>query len=306
MREDDSQAMTEPNAETAPKGQVPFIQTILQILWNLGLISVGSVLCALAVNGILVPKQFLSGGFTGLALLIHYLSPALPIGGIYFVLNIPLYALGWRYVGRRFFLYSVAGMVIFSAAVQFIRFPLPVYDQFLSALLAGIIVGVGGGIVLRSYGSAGGTDILSVMLMKLFSIRLGTTILAFNGLILIFSALLFSLEQALYTLVYMYISSQMVNLVVTGLSQRKAVYIVSAAWEEISRRIIHDISRGVTIMEGHGGFTGERQPVLYTVITFRDLARLKAMIRSVDPDAFVVVSDTLEVMGQRIGNQPHW
>jgi uncharacterized membrane-anchored protein YitT (DUF2179 family) len=258
------------------------------------------------VNGVLVPKQFLSGGFTGLSLLIHYLSPALPLGGIYFVLNIPLYALGWRYVGRRFFLYSVAGMVIFSAAVQIIRFQLPVYDQFLSALLAGIIVGVGSGIILRSYGSAGGTDILSVMLMKLFSIRLGTTILAFNGLILVFSALLFSLEQALYTLVYMYISSQMVNLVVTGLSQRKAVYIVSAAWEEISRRIMHDISRGVTIMEGHGGFTGERQPVLYTVVTFRDLSRLKAMIRSVDPEAFVVVSDTLEVMGQRIGNQPHW
>jgi uncharacterized membrane-anchored protein YitT (DUF2179 family) len=295
-----------PDAEPEPKEEAPVIKTILQLFWNLALISVGSALCALAVNGVLVPKQFLSGGFTGLALLIHYLSPALPLGGIYFVLNIPLYALGWRYVGRRFFLYSVAGMFIFSAAVQVIRFPLPVYDQFLSALLAGIIVGVGSGIILRSYGSAGGTDILSVMLMKLFSFRLGTTILAFNSLILIFSALLFSLEQALYTLVYMYISSQMVNLVVTGLSQRKAVYIVSAAWEEISQKIMHDISRGVTIMEGHGGFTGERQPVLYTVVTFRDLPRLKEMIRSVDPDAFVVVSDTLEVMGQRIGNQPHW
>jgi uncharacterized membrane-anchored protein YitT (DUF2179 family) len=304
--EDQSQQEMESRLDTQPRGQEGFTKRLLRILWNLGLISVGSGLCALAVNGVLVPKQFLSGGFTGLSLLIHYLSPALPLGGIYFVLNIPLYALGWRYVGRRFFLYSVAGMFIFSAAVQVIRFQLPVYDQFLSALLAGIIVGVGSGIILRSYGSAGGTDILSVMLMKLFSLRLGTTILAFNSLILIFSALLFSLEQALYTLVYMYISSQMVNLVVTGLSQRKAVYIVSAAWEEISQKIMHDISRGVTIMEGHGGFTGERQPVLYTVVTFRDLPRLKEMIRSMDPDAFVVVSDTLEVMGQRIGNQPHW
>jgi uncharacterized membrane-anchored protein YitT (DUF2179 family) len=301
-----SQQETESITDALPGSREAFTKKVLRVLWNLGLISVGSALCALAVNGVLVPKQFLSGGFTGLSLLIHYLSPTLPLGGIYFVLNIPLYALGWRFVGRRFFLYSVAGMFIFSAAVQLIRFPLPVYDQFLSALLAGIIVGVGSGIILKSYGSAGGTDILSVMLVKLFSIRLGTTILAFNGMILIFSALLFSLEQSLYTLVYMYISSQMVNLVVTGLSQRKAVYIVSPAWEEISRKIMHDISRGVTIMEGHGGFTGERQPVLYTVVTFRDLSRLKAMIRSVDPEAFVVVSDTLEVMGHRIGNQPHW
>jgi uncharacterized membrane-anchored protein YitT (DUF2179 family) len=303
---DSLEQATKSRKDATPGGGGGYAKTLGQVLWNLALISVGSGLCGLAVNGILVPKQFLSGGFTGLALLLHYLVPAIPLGGIYFLLNIPLYAMGWKYVGRRFFLYSVAGMVIFSLAVQFIRIPLPVYDQFLSALLAGIFMGVGSGIILKSYGSAGGTDILSVMLMKLFSIRLGTTILAFNSLILMISAWLFTLEKALYTLVYLYISSQMLNLVVTGLSQRKAVYIISHQWEEISKRIMHEISRGVTILEGHGGFTKERQPVLYTVITFSELSRLKGMVRSVDPDAFVVVSDTLEVMGQRIGNQPHW
>jgi uncharacterized membrane-anchored protein YitT (DUF2179 family) len=277
-----------------------------QIFWNLALIALGSALCAVALNGILIPRQFLSGGFTGLSLIIHYLVPAFPLGAIYFLLNIPNFAFGWKYVGRRFLLYSVAGMLIFSAAIQTIRLSLPVYDYLLSALLAGVIVGVGSGLILKSLGSAGGTDILSVVLLKLFSIRLGSTILAFNGIILVAAAALFTLEMALYTLIYLYISSYMVNLVVTGLSQRKAVYIISPQWKEISQDIMEELQRGVTILKGEGGFTGKDQHVLYTVITFRELNRLKGLIRRLDPDAFVVVSETLEVMGHRIGNQPHW
>jgi len=282
------------------------IAALPQILWNLALIALGSALCAVAVNGILIPRQFLSGGFTGLSLIIHYLFPAFPIGAVYFLLNIPNFAFGWKYVGRRFFLYSGAGMVIFAAAIQTIHIPLPVYDYLLSALLAGVIVGVGSGIIFKSLGSAGGTDILSVILLKLFSIRLGTTILAFNGIILVAAAVLFTLEMALYTLIYLYISSYMVNLVVTGLNQRKAVYVISPQWKEISQQIIEDLQRGVTVLKGEGGYTGKDQPVLYTVITFRELSRLKGLIRRLDPDAFVVVTETLEVMGHRIGNQPHW
>ena len=282
------------------------IRALPHVLWNLALIALGSSLCAVALNGILIPRQFLSGGFTGLALIIHYLFPAFPVSAIYFLLNIPNFVFGWKYVGRRFFLYSGAGMFIFSVAIQTIHIPLPVYDYLLSALLAGVIVGMGSGIILKSLGSAGGTDILSVVLLKLFSIRLGTTILAFNGFILMAAAVLFTLEMALYTMIYLYISSYMVNLVVTGLNQRKAVYIISPQWKEISKEIIDELQRGVTILKGEGGFTGKDQHVLYAVITFRELSRLKALIRRLDPDAFVVVTETLEVMGHRIGNQPHW
>lgn len=277
-----------------------------QVLGNLVLISLGSVLCASAINGILIPHRFFSGGFAGVSLVIHYLVPSLPVGVVYFILNIPIYALGWMYVGRRFFVYSIAGLFIFSAALSLIYVAIPVSDKILSALLAGIIIGVGSGIILRSFGSAGGLDILSVILMKRSSIRLGSTILAFNALVLLAGAVLFSLEMALYTLVYLYVSSSMVNLVVTGLSQRKAVYIISAQWERITQEIYEKIQRGVTIMRGQGGYTGQEHQILYTVITFRELARLKRLITDIDPDAFMVVTDTLEVMGQRIGNQPHW
>lgn len=282
------------------------LKALPQVLWNLTLIAAGSALCAVALNGILIPREFLSGGFTGLALIIHYLFPAFPLGAIYFVLNIPNFAFGWKYVGRRFFLYSVAGMLIFSAAIETVRLSLPVYDYLLSALLAGIIVGIGSGLILKSLGSAGGTDILSVILLKLFSVRLGTTILAFNGIILVAAAVLFSLEMALYTMIYLYISSYMVNLVVTGFNQRKAVYIISPQWKDISQEIMKELQRGVTILKGEGGYTGKDQHILYTVITFRELGRLKGLVRRLDPDAFVVVSETLEVMGHRIGNQPHW
>jgi uncharacterized membrane-anchored protein YitT (DUF2179 family) len=281
-------------------------KTLKQIVWNLVLISFGSALCAVSVNGILIPHEFLNAGFVGLALAIHYFFPPLPVAWIYFLLNIPVFAVGWKIVGRRFFLYSLAGMIIFSSAIQWIHVSVPVQDKMLSALLAGIISGIGSGVVLRSLGSGGGLDILSVIIFQRFSIRLGSTSLAFNAILLTGGALLFTLERALYTLVFVFVSSYMLNVVVTGLSQRKMVYIISPKWKEISEEIMHEIERGLTIIEGKGGYTGRDEQIIYTVITFRELVELKKMIRRLDPSAFVVVTDTLEVMGHRIGTQPHW
>jgi len=277
-----------------------------KICWNLLLITLGSILCALSINGILIPKGFYGAGFTGIALLVHYVAPALPVALIYLTINIPLFGIGWAYVGRRFFYYSIAGMLIFTAAVEWIHFPVPVNDQILNALLAGILMGTGSGIILKSQGSAGGLDILSVILLKRFSVRLGSTILAFNVAVLTAGAILFTLEKALYTLVYLYVNAHMVNLMITGLSQRKAVQIITPQWEDIAQHIMLDMHRGVTIFNGQGAYSGKAEKILYTVITFRELSVLKRLIADHDPDAFVVVTDTLEVMGQRIGNQPHW
>ncbi|MEI7671870.1 MAG: YitT family protein, partial [Deltaproteobacteria bacterium] len=226
---------------------------------------------------------------------------------IYAVANVPLFVSGWFFISRRFFLYSIAGTIIFSSAIAWVDLGvIPVKDPLLAAILAGLILGTGSGIILKSLGSAGGTDILSVILLQHFSIRLGTTRLAFNILVLAAAALLFSLEDALYTLIYLYVSAQIMNLVVTGLSQRKAVFIISPQWERISPRILTEIHRGVTILRGQGAYSQREQKILYTVVTFREVATLKQIVRSEDPAAFVVVSDTTEVMGHRIGNQPHW
>jgi uncharacterized membrane-anchored protein YitT (DUF2179 family) len=287
-----------------------YLQTLWKplrrIVWNLILLTAGSVACAVAINGLLIPQRFVSGGFTGLALAFHYLVPWLSVAVLYFFLNVPLFIASWFLVNRRFFLYSVVGMMIFSAAVAWVQLTIPLEDPLLSALLAGIIMGAGSGVILRSLGSAGGTDILSVILLQRLSVQPGTTFLAFNIVILAVCVFLFSLEIVLYTLIYMYVSSQIINVVITGLSQRKAIFIVSLQWEAISRQILQEIHRGLTVLHGEGGYSGSQRRVLYTVVTFRELGLLKQIIRREDPGAFVVVTDTREVMGHRIGNQPHW
>jgi uncharacterized membrane-anchored protein YitT (DUF2179 family) len=282
------------------------MKTIRTVCFNLLLIFAGCILCAIALKGILVPKQFLAGGLTGLSLLVHYAVPSLPLGLIYFILNIPLFVIGWLFVGRRFFFYSLAGVFIFSAVIFW---PYPVFsieDMILNALTAGIITGVGSGLILKSLGSAGGLDILTVILFKKFSIRPGMFILAFNGALMILAILRIPMEMVLYTLIYLYVSTHFMNLVLIGLSQRKAIMIISTKWEEISREIMNRLQRGVTVVRGQGGYTGKDLHILYSVITFTELSRFKELIRKIDPEAFVVVTETLEVMGKRIGNQPHW
>jgi uncharacterized membrane-anchored protein YitT (DUF2179 family) len=277
-----------------------------KIAWNLLLIVAGSVLCAVAINGILIPNQFLAGGISGLSLFIYYLFPFMPVGVTYFLLNIPLFVVGWLFVGRRFFFYSLAGMAIFSA-VLLVPVPVfPIHDPLLKTLTAGIISGIGSGVLLKSLGSGGGLDILAVILLKRFSIRIGTTIMGFNCALMVASLFRFNLDIVLYTLIYLFVTSQLVNLVVTGLNQRKAVMVVSSQWQEIAREIMETMQRGVTIVNGEGGYTGQPLRILYSVITFPELSRFKEMVRQHDPQAFLVVTETLEVMGKGIGNQPHW
>jgi uncharacterized membrane-anchored protein YitT (DUF2179 family) len=271
-----------------------------QIVWNLLLMTAGSAICAVAINGLLIPQHFVSGGFTGLALTFHYLVPWLSVAILYFLFNVPLFIASWFMVNRRFFFYSVVGMIIFSTCVALVQVKIPLQDPLLSAFLAGIILGTGSGVVLRSLGSSGGTDILTVILFQRFSVQPGTTLLACNVVILTLCAFLFSLEIVLYTLIYLYVSSQLINVVLTGLSQRKAIFIVSAQWEAISRQILKEINRGITILHGEGAYSGSERRILYSVVNFRELGLLKQIIRKEDPAAFVVVTDTREVMGYRI------
>jgi uncharacterized membrane-anchored protein YitT (DUF2179 family) len=294
----------------APAERKPRAQTLRRragrLVWNLLLITSGSLLCAAAINGILIPNRYLSGGVSGLSLFIFYLFPAIPVGVSNFLLNIPLFVVGWLFVGRRFFFYSLAGMVIFSAALLIPFAPIPIQDPLLKALTAGIISGIGSGIILKSLGSGGGLDILSVILFKRFSIRIGTTVMTFNCALMAACLFRFSLDAVLYTLVYLFVTSQLVNMVVTGLNQRKAVMVVSTYWEEIAHDIMDTMQRGVTLVNGQGGYTGTELKILYSVITFPELSRFKELVRQHDPNAFVVVTETLEVMGKGVGNQPHW
>lgn len=278
-----------------------------QLIKDVVMLCIGSTLCAIATNSILIPQNFLTGGITGIALIIHKMIPTLDVGLIYFIFNIPLFVMAWMSVGRRFFFFSIIGALTLTCSLLFVKFVhFNVEDKMLNALLAGLIQGAGAGLCLRTSGSQGGTDILSVMLLKRFSISIGNTILTVNCIVMLLISVYYSIEAVLYTMIVVFVGAKMINIVVTGLSQRKSVFIISKEWEKISQEILKDIRRGVTIIKGEGGYKRNSEHILYAVITFMELSELKRIVSSIDPDAFVVVSNTLEVMNYRIGNQPHW
>lgn len=284
----------------------PIYSTPRQLIFDFTHILLGSLICAEAVNAILIPKHFATGGVTGLCIVIHRAVPFINIGWLYFLVNIPLFIMAWKFVGRRFFVYSLVGTLSFTFAVMFINVPIQVNDNILSALLAGIIFGTGTGVALQSSGSLGGLDILSVVFLRRFSVTLGNTVFSVNFIVLATVAAFYSIDAFLYTLIVIFVSSKITDIVVTGLSQRKMVVIISPHWEAISKELLKDIHRGVTIIEGTGGFSGQKEHILYAVLPLTEIGAVKSLIRQIDPDAFVVISNTLEVINSRLGNQPHW
>lgn len=271
---------------------------------NLGLIMAGSIIFVLGLQTVLVPQGLLSGGATGIAIIIHYLTGRIGIGAAYFLVNIPLILLGLLQVGRRFMYYSIFGMAFLSLAASLIHpAPIPIRDPMLAALCAGIICGLGGGVILRSLGSAGGFDILSVFLNKRFGLRIGLVASAGNALVLLAGAYLFGLEKTLYSIIYVYSSSRVIDAVLSGFNQRKVVFIISARSRDISQGILSRINRGVTFLKGEGAYSGVDREVVFTVTTMTELPKIKELVFEIDPGAFVVVNETLEVLGNRHGSR---
>lgn len=269
---------------------------------NLGLIVTGSVIFVLGVHAVLIPQKLLSGGIVGVAVILHYLFPSVDVGLFYLVSNIPLMVLGWFSISRRFMGYTLFGMLFFSLAASWLKVPpVALSDPLLAAVLAGVWCGLGGGIVLRSLGSAGGLDILAVYLNARWGIRVGVTYMAANALILVVGGYFFGLEKALFSVVYVYAGSRVVDAVLVGFNRRKMVLIMTSKVQETADFILHHIHRGVTFLKGTGGYSGEDRDVILTVTTLTELPKLKEAIFRLDPQSFVIINDTLEVLGKRHG-----
>jgi uncharacterized membrane-anchored protein YitT (DUF2179 family) len=278
------------------------VESWKRIAINLFLLTAGNFIYAAGINSIIIPQHFLSGGVMGVALIAHYLIPVLNTGYAYFLLNIPLFLLGWLSISRRFILYSAYGMLSLSAITAFCSFgTIKIVNPILAAILGGIVCGAGGGIVLRSQGSAGGLDILSVYMNKKYGLRIGNTTTLVSAVVLCAGAIFLDFEAALYSLIYVFTSGKVVNAVLTGFNQRKSVFIISDCHHEIASLILSGLHRGVTYLEGSGGYSGQEKKVIFSIITMAELSKLKQMVFDVDPAAFVVVNDTLEVLGHRHG-----
>jgi len=275
-------------------------------LLHTGLLAAGSALCAVAVNGILVPHNFLSSGLTGVALLLFYKWHALPLGALYLLCALPVFLLGWFFMGLRFVLYTAWGMLIYSLMLYVPMPDLGVADKMLAAAAAGGLTGVGVAVMSRSYGSAGGSEMLFAILHKLFGLTLGAGTLLFNSAVLGAALFFFPAENVLYTMVFIVVTALATDKVFHGLATRQAALIVSERWREIAEDLTANARLGATLLRGSGGRGGAEKTIIYSVIRRGDIHALKTLAAARDPNAFIVIMDAADVTGERVGNQPLW
>lgn len=269
-------------------------QSTVEYVWILA----GSLIIALSFNLLLLPNRIASGGVSGLSILIHPYTgwePAI----VQWAFNIPLFLAGWLLLGGRFGIKTAVGSVVLPLFVLLTKEWAPLTDTpLLAALFGGAGVGTGLGIVFRGRGSTGGLDLAAQIIHKYTAIRLGLAVAMLDGVVIAASGFVFSVEQAMYALLGLFVTSKTIDLVQLGFSRSKVAFIVSNETERVSQAVLHDLDRGLTLLPARGGYSGGDRMVLMTVVSQREVIRLKMLVKAHDPDAFIIISDTAEVLGE--------
>lgn len=262
-------------------------------------ISVGSVLLAFSYNTFVIPFGLLSGGISGLALMGNYLFNFPVYLGIG-LLNLPLFIWGLIELDRRFILYSLVGMCVLILALPLTKpfTPQVDLDLFLAAMVAGVVGGIGGGIVFRCGASGGGTDIAGMIMKKKINLSIGSFSFYVNIVILGLFLFFFSPKIVMYTAFSIWVGGRVTDFVIDGPNRNKAVTIISDKGEEIAKRIMIDLNRGVTFLNGEGAYSGESKKVINSVVNNYELAKVRALVLEIDKKAFMYVNDTAEVLGK--------
>jgi uncharacterized membrane-anchored protein YitT (DUF2179 family) len=276
------------------------LQRVLRVLRDYLLMTVGALLVALAVNLFLVPNDVVSGGVSGIAIMFGA-QFGTPVGLMLLLLNIPLFIIGWRQLGGLVFgVRTIYATVVMALAIDGFApyMPQVTRDPLLYTLYGGVLDGIGIGLVLRAQGTTGGLDIVGRLLERWRGISPGQTILAIDGAIFAVAALLFGPEKALYAMLVAFISTRTLDVVLSGVAAARQSIIITAKPDEITRAIIHDLGRGVTLLEGYGGYTGASRNVLLTVVGRSEIVLLKTLVARIDPDAFMVIGEASEVLGE--------
>lgn len=266
------------------------------------LIALGALLQALALRLFLVPANLVSGGISGISQLINHYT-GWPIGLMIFLGNLPLFLLGWRYLGGvRFALRTAFAVVGVSFFVDLLSFWLPpegLTDDFvLNAIYGGLVSGIGFGLVYRGQGTSGGSDILARILNHWRGVPLSQSYLMTDALVMFTAGLTFSWENALYALVMLYVSGLVAEAVTEGGNVVRTALIITDNPGPVQAHILQEMERGVTVLTGRGGYTGQERTVLYCVITRSEVVQLKNVVREADPRAFMVVGQAYEALGE--------
>jgi len=279
---------------------------IITGLWQTICIIIGATISSIGIVYFIQAHNLLAGGANGTSILLSYLTP-IPTSIWIAVLNIPLFFIAWRKIDLAFCIFSILGagsLAVGIAIFSKIDLPIHVTDPLLAAIFGGIINGAGLGLVLRSRASQGGTDIISIIVRRKFSISIGTFNLYLNAIIVIILSIKFGIELGLLTLFSQYIAMRALDRVVTGLNTAKAVTIISDHSDEIADYIMKKMDRGVTFLEGCGGFGKRHKKVIWCIVTTSQLSRVKAKVKDVDPSAFIAITNASEIIGSGFYTSP--
>ncbi len=273
---------------------------VLRAVQDYAIITAGALIAAAGVDLFLTPNKVVSAGVTGIAMLTHF-AWKWPVGLVTLGLNLPLFLLAIRWGGGfKLLIKTLYATVVMSLGIDLLQPLLPAVqgDPLIYTLFGGLVDGLGIGLVLRAGGTTGGTDILAQLFYRYRRVSFGTVFLVSNTVILLGAIPVVGLVPVLYALIVNYISSRVLDTVQEGLGYARAVTIVSEKPEEVRQAILEQIGRGLTVLQGWGGFSKEPRPVLYVVVSRSQISALKRLIADRDPDAFVVVSEAHEVLGE--------
>ncbi|PIC71981.1 hypothetical protein CSV75_05415 [Sporosarcina sp. P18a] len=269
---------------------------------NILLIMLGAALFSFGLVNFTIQHELAEGGFTGITLILLFAfnwDPAL----LNLLLNIPMFLIGWKMLGRRSFIYTVIGTVAVSIFIKvFMQYQVNIHmegDLFLVALFAGVFIGVGLGIIFRSGGTTGGSDIIARLVHKKYGITMGKTMFVFDAAIILLSwAVYLDYRSMMYTLVALFVGARVIDFVQEGAYSARGAFIVTNFPDEIATNISNSMERGVTVFKGYGHFSKENREILYCVVGKNEMIRLKNLITAVDPEAFVSMMEVHDVMGE--------
>jgi|SRR5690554_4958335 len=264
-------------------------------------LTVGLAICAVGWAGFIIPAQIIGGGATGIATALYF-SLGFNIGLTVLILNAVLILIAIKFVGASFGIRTIYGVALFSGFLSiighFVQEPL-VAERFMSILTGSILAGVGASIVFINGGSTGGTDIIAMVIRKYRNVTLGRLLLYIDTVIISSSFIIFhSIENMVYGLVTMAIFAYTVDMVISGTKQTVQIFVFSKKYQELSQHIIHKARRGVTLLQGQGGYSGEEVKVLMVIARKNDSVALLKLIKSIDPDAFITMGNVMGVYGQ--------
>lgn len=274
----------------------PYFNYLIKYL----LLFIGSILAATGLECFLIPNNIIDGGVVGISIILSYLTGH-PLGIFILFLNIPFLLLGYKHIGKTFVLSTLFSISSLSMWVTILH-PVPVLteDLMLASVFGGIVLGIGVGLIIRYGGSLDGTEIIAIILDKRTGFSVGEIVMFFNIFILSGAGLVFGWDKAMYSLIAYFIAFKMIDITIEGLEETKAAIIISENSELIAEKVMARLGRGVTFLQGKGGYSGEERNVLYLVITRLEIVKLKNIIDEIDENAFVTISDVHEVMGGRI------